>query len=166
MISNWTSRRTIQLVIVLIITNRPRASRSSDFEIREIKFDVTWSYVKRQTAKMTFEFVFFSSNPLLNHINLEKCLLLFATNTNVFTLLFKELNTEGKRFIFAVCRLTYDHVMSNLISLLLARLLPELYSARSNYYYLLLFLLFCYYSIQYVTFTHFFLFMGLSYFTN
>ena len=84
---------------------------------REIKFDVTWSYVKRQTAKMTFEFVFFSSNPLLNHTNLEKCLLLFATNTNVFTLLFKELNTEGKRFIFAVCRLTYDHVMSNLISL-------------------------------------------------
>ena len=86
--------------------------------IREIKFDVTWSYVKRQTAKMTFEFVFLSSNPLLNHINIEKCLLLFATNTNIFTLLFEELNTDGKSFIFAVCRLTYDHVTSNLISLL------------------------------------------------
>ena len=37
---------------------------------REIKFDVTWSYVKRQTAKMTSEFVFSSSNPSLNHIKI------------------------------------------------------------------------------------------------
>ena len=78
--------------------------------IREIKFDVTWYYVKRQTAKMTSKFVFFSSNPSLNHINIENCLLLFATNTNIFTLLFKELKTDS--------RLTYDHVTSNLISLL------------------------------------------------
>ena len=74
--------------------------------IREVKFDVTWSYVKRQTAKMIPEVVFFSSNPSLNHIKIEKCLLLFATNTNIFTLLFKELMTDGKSFIFAVCRLT------------------------------------------------------------
>ena len=85
---------------------------------REIKFDVTWSYVKRQTAKMTSEFVFFSSNPSLNHIKIEKCLLLIATNTNIFTLLFNELKTDGKSFIFAVCRLTFDHVTSNLTSLL------------------------------------------------
>ena len=46
-----------------------------------------------QTAKMNSEFVFFSSNPLLNHIeNRKKCLLLCATNTNIFTLLFKELD--------------------------------------------------------------------------
>ena len=88
------------------------------FDNREIKFDVAWSYVKRQTAKMTSEFVFFSSNPSLNHIKIEKCLLLFATNANIFTLLFKELETDGKSFIFAVCRLTYDHVTSNLISLI------------------------------------------------
>ena len=76
---------------------------------REIKFDVTWSYVKRQTAKMTSEFVSFSSNPSLNHIKIEKCLLLIllTTNTNIFTLLFNELKTDGKSFIFAVCRLTY-----------------------------------------------------------
>ena len=86
--------------------------------IREIKFDVTWSYVKRQTPQMTSEFVFFSSNPSLNHIKIEKCLLLIATNTNIFTLLINELKTDGKSFIFAVCRLTYDHVTSNLISLL------------------------------------------------
>ena len=53
----------------------------------------TWSYVKQQTAKMTSEFVFFSSNPSLNHIKIEKCLLLFATNTTNFTLVFKELKT-------------------------------------------------------------------------
>ena len=33
LISNWTSCRTIQGVIVLVISNRPRASHSSDFEI-------------------------------------------------------------------------------------------------------------------------------------
>ena len=87
-------------------------------DIREIKFDVMWPYVKRQTAKMTSEFVFFSSNPSLNHIRIEKCLLLIATNTNIFTLLFNELKTDGKNFIFAVCRLTYDHVTPNLISLM------------------------------------------------
>ena len=47
---------------------------------------------------MTSEFVFFSSNPSLNHIKIEKCLLLLATNTNIFSLLFKELNTEGRIF--------------------------------------------------------------------
>ena len=67
---------------------------------------------------MTSEFVFFSSNPSLNHIKIEKCLLLIATNTNIFTPLFNELKTDGKSFIFAVCRLTYDHATSNLISLI------------------------------------------------
>ena len=71
-------------------------------DLREIKLDVTWSCVKRQTAKLTSEIVFFSSNPSLNYIKIEKCLLLFATNTNIFTLLFKELKTDGKSFIFAV----------------------------------------------------------------
>ena len=92
-------------------------------------FDVTWSYAKRQTARMTYEFVFFSSNPSLNHIKIEKCLLLIATNTNIFTLLFNELKTDGKSLIFAVCRLTYDHVTSNLISLFLVptrgKVLPQ-----------------------------------------
>ena len=68
---------------------------------------------------MTSEFVFFSSNPSLNHLKIEKCLLLFATNANIFTLLFKELKTDGKSFIFAVCGLTYDHVTANLISLMI-----------------------------------------------
>ena len=34
--SDWTSCHTIQGVIVLIISNRPRASRSSDFEITRV----------------------------------------------------------------------------------------------------------------------------------
>ena len=33
LISNWTLCRTMQGAIVLVISNRPRASRSSDFEI-------------------------------------------------------------------------------------------------------------------------------------
>ena len=46
-------------------------------------------------AFLNSEFVFFSSNPLLNHIeNRKKCLLLCATNTNIFTLLFKELTAK------------------------------------------------------------------------
>ena len=41
--------------------------------ILEIKLDVTRSqYVKRQTAKRTSEFLFFSSNPSLNHIKIKK----------------------------------------------------------------------------------------------
>ena len=75
---------------------RAKSEVASMRVIREIKLDVTRSYVKRQTAKMTSEFVFFSSNPSLNHIKLEKCPLLFATNTNIFTLLFKELKIDGK----------------------------------------------------------------------
>ena len=83
---------------------KPRRSKLASvvFINREIKLDVTWSYVKRQTAKMTSEFVFFSSDPSFNHIKIEKCLLLFATNTNIFTLLFKQLKTDGKSFIFDV----------------------------------------------------------------
>ena len=106
------------LDIILTTEEDNRLCRIANGGIREIKLDVTWSYVKRQTAKMTSEFLFFSSNPSLNHIKIEKCILLLATNTNIFTLLFKELKTNGKSFIFAVCRLTYDHVTSNLISLI------------------------------------------------
>ena len=32
LISNWTSCRTIQGIIVLVISNRPRAPRASDFK--------------------------------------------------------------------------------------------------------------------------------------
>ena len=74
--------------------------------ILKITLDVTWSYVKRQTAKMTSEFLFFSSNPSLNHIKIETCLLLFATNTNIFTLLFQKANDRPQKFHF--CRLLFD----------------------------------------------------------
>ena len=36
---------------------------------------------------------------------IEKCLLLFNAETNVLILLYWELKTDGKSFIFAVCRL-------------------------------------------------------------
>ena len=79
---------------------------------------------------MTSEFVFFSFNPSLNHIKIENCLLLFPTNTNICTLLFNELETDGKSFIFAVCGLTYDHVTSNLTSLILTIPLAALFCWR------------------------------------
>ena len=50
-----------------------RASLLTDSRVvcanREIKLDVTWSYIKLQPAKMTSQFVFFSSNPLLKHMH-------------------------------------------------------------------------------------------------
>ena len=55
-----------------------------------------------------------------------------------FTLLFRELKTAGKSFIFAVCRLTYDHVTSSLISLfpnapaLITRKIKHSRDAQSN----------------------------------
>ena len=72
-------------------------------DISEFKHDV---YGRRQTAKMTSEFVFFSSNAELNQIKIEKYLLLVTTNTNIFTLQFKELRKDGKSSFFPVCRLT------------------------------------------------------------
>ena len=73
--------------------------------MREIKLAVTWSYVKRQTAKMTSEFVLFSSNPSLNHIKIEKFLLLFATNTNISLTIQR---AEDRRQKFHFCRLPFD----------------------------------------------------------
>jgi len=43
---------------------------------------------------------------LKNLINIEKCLLLFTANTNIFALLYRQLKTDSKSFIFAVCHFT------------------------------------------------------------
>ena len=61
-------------------------------------------YGRRQTAKVNSNFLFFSCNPYINHTKI-KCLLLFTANTNTLILLHRELKTDGKSFIFAVCRL-------------------------------------------------------------
>ena len=60
---------------------------------------------RRQTAKMTSDSLFFSCNPEINHTKIEKCFLLFTANTNILILLYRQLKTDGKIFIFAVCRL-------------------------------------------------------------
>ena len=73
---------------------------------REIKFDVTWSYLKRQTAKMTSEFVFFSSKPSLNHIKIEKCLLLFRHKYKYFHSTVQRAKDRRQKFHF--CRLPFD----------------------------------------------------------
>ena len=63
-------------------------------------------YSRRQTVKITSDFLFSSCNPYINHTKIDKCLLLFTTDKYIFTLLYRQLKTVGKNFIFAVCRLT------------------------------------------------------------
>ena len=41
-----------------------------------------------KTAEITSDFLFFSCNPEINHTKLEKCLLLFTTDTNILILLY------------------------------------------------------------------------------
>ena len=77
---------------------------------REFKHDV---YARRQTAKVTSEFLFFSCNPNINHTKIKKCLLLFTVNTNVLILLYRKLKTDDKSFIFGVCQFAVN-VMLNL----------------------------------------------------
>ena len=69
--------------------------------IKEIKHDV---YGRRQMAKVNSDFLFFSCNPYINHTKTKRCLLLFTANNNILILLHRELKTDGKSFIFAVCR--------------------------------------------------------------
>ena len=85
---------------------------------REIKLDVTWSYVKRQTAKMKlFPSVLSSLNSRV------KIFVLVANSRRNFSIFMwfneglDEKNTNSE-VIFAVCRLTKDQVTSSLIPLL------------------------------------------------
>ena len=71
--------------------------------MREFKPNV---YGRRPTVNITSVFLLFSRYAQINHTKIEKCLLLFTANTNILILLYRELKTEGKSFIFAgVCRL-------------------------------------------------------------
>ena len=79
---------------------------TNDFEIREIKFDVTWSYVKRQTAKMKLLTSVFSS------LNSRVKIFVFVANSrrHFFNFMWFNEGLEEKstnsEVIFAVCRLT------------------------------------------------------------
>ena len=61
---------------------------------------------KRQ-AKIISDFLFFSCDLEINHTKMEKCVLLFTAKTNVLIPLYRVLKTDGKRFLFAVCRLPF-----------------------------------------------------------
>ena len=80
-------------------------------DITEIKLDVTWSYVKRQTAKMTSEFVFFSSNPSLNHIKNRKMSSTIRHKYKYFHLTFQRAKDRRQKFHF--CRLPFDMRLRN-----------------------------------------------------
>ena len=54
-------------------------------------------YGRRQTAKITSDFLLFPCYLKINHTKIETCLLLFtAANTNTSILLYRELKTDGK----------------------------------------------------------------------
>ena len=60
---------------------------------RELKHDV---YGRRQTAKITSDYLFSSCN----HTKIDKCILLFTTDENIFSLLYRQLKTDGKSLPF------------------------------------------------------------------
>ena len=69
--------------------------------MRELRPDVCG---RQQTVNITSVFLFFSCYPQINHTKKEQCLLLFTAKTNILILLYRELKTDVKSFIFAVCR--------------------------------------------------------------
>ena len=100
-------------VVCLSVNQRQKFGEKAslcDKVIREIKLDVTWSYVKWQTAKMTSEYVFFFSNPSLKYIKIEKCLLLFATNTNTHSTVQR---AKDRRQKVHFCHLPFDVRLRN-----------------------------------------------------
>ena len=64
-------KRPKKFVIVDDSSPAVAQAKSREQRVPIFKLDVTWSYVKRQTARMTSEFVFFSSNPSLNQIKIK-----------------------------------------------------------------------------------------------
>ena len=87
--------------------NDAKIVRSRDAQCnREIKFDVTWSYVKRQTSKMTSEFEFFSSNPSFNHIKNRKMSPTTRLKYKYFHSTVQRAKDRRQKFHF--CRLPFD----------------------------------------------------------
>ena len=82
------------------------AGRNCFLNIREIQLHVAWSYVKRQTAKMTYEFVFFSSNPSLNHIKIKKMSSTIRHKYKYFHSSVQRAKDRRQKFHF--CRLPFD----------------------------------------------------------
>ena len=74
--------------------------------IKEIKLDVTRSYVKRQTPKVTSEFVFFSSNPSLNNIKIEKMSPTIRHKYKYFHSTVQRAKDRQQKFHF--CRLPFE----------------------------------------------------------
>ena len=96
-----SKRRSLDFRLTSVAQKRLCLSSLLSLTLRSL----TWYYAKRQTAKMTSEFVFFSSNPSLNHIKIEKCLLLIATNKYFHSTVQR---AKERRQKFHFCRLPFD----------------------------------------------------------
>ena len=68
------------------------------------RFSMTFT-ADGNTAKITSDFLFSPCDPEINHTKIENSLLGFTANSKILILLYRELKTDGKSFIFAVCRL-------------------------------------------------------------
>ena len=80
--------------------------RFSEVTLERLRLDVTWPYVKRQTAKMTSEFVFFSSNASLNHIKNRKMSPTIRHKYKYFHSTVQRAKDRRQKFHF--CRLPFD----------------------------------------------------------
>ena len=109
--TRWDSSDNIRLSLITCNSGQHFAGEKfpvwrHSFHNREIKLDVTWSYVKRQTAKMTSEFLFFSSNPSLNHIKIKKMYLTIHDKYKYFHSTVHRAKDRRQKFHF--CRLPRD----------------------------------------------------------
>ena len=68
----------------LFTKHSPPETLSLSLEMKALYFK--WNFLKLSTIT-----------------KIEKCLLLFTANTNILIILYRELNTECKNFIFAIC---------------------------------------------------------------
>ena len=101
--STWYIRKTVVENLACVASVSVRFGSKKN---REIKFDVTWSYVKRQTAKMKLLPSVFSS------LNSRVKIFVFVTISRRHFSIFMWFNegleekSTNSEVIFAVCRLT------------------------------------------------------------
>ena len=62
-------------------------SKDAQKQLARTSLSITFT-ADAKTAEITSDFLFFSCNPEINHTKLEKCLLLFTTDTNILILLY------------------------------------------------------------------------------
>ena len=102
----WSDKRHFPCNSLGLTDEDNSVSRTDNFVNREIKFDVTWSYVKRQTAKMKLLPSVFSS--LNSRVKIFVFVVISKRHFSIFMWFNEGLEEKNanSEVIFAVCRLT------------------------------------------------------------